>query len=1135
MKTDPGAADNAGPPAESPANVSVAHGRAPPPVQIPDHQLLRLIGQGSYGDVWLARNMMGSYRAVKIVWRKSFKDARPFERELNGIRNFEPISRSYDGFLDVLHVGSSPEKGCFYYVMELGDDQHAGKDIHPETYSPRTLAADLSKHGRLPLRDCLQLGITLSATLAELHKHGLVHRDVKPSNILFVGGLPKLADIGLVIEADEARSYVGTEGFIPPEGPSTAQADIYSLGKVLYEASTGKDRQDFPELPLEWEQSPEHAALLELNEVILRACRTHLGQRYAQAADLLADLLLVLNGKSVKRLRMLERRWSRAKRVVGILAVIAALAAVLSYPPLRERSIARQSRERQIGADLAYGNRAMESGDLLAAFPFFAEALRLDGDPAHHARHRLRLGSVLAQCPKLVQTWSASRELEAADFSPDGRQVLLVEWFGQAQVFDVVTGLPLTQPFGQSDGLYRGAFSPDGALIVTASQDKTACLWRAPDGAKIFTLDHRDKVHSARFSPDGHHIVTAAGDAVARLWNTQTGALELELRGHTDAVLFATFSPDGHLILTTSRDGTARLWNASDGHALPPLLEHPSWVSYGAFSPDGQTVLTSCFDHKARAWESATGRRIPPDLEHGDGVRSAEFSPDGRLIVTAGLDRQARLWLTENHQPLDPNPVLRHSDRVTHALFHPDGHRIVTTCTDGTARIWDLAGAAVAPAGVRRILSEDARRFLTFTSQGIQIWDTSTFQPASPLIRPPRPPQDAKLNRDGTFVLTASTAPETSSGRCFEVWETATGHRMGQPLPLTNTLSTVSLSSDGKRLVALDGALVQVWEVQDGTRKGLLHEGQIEFAQFSPDGKAVAFCCDKVVTVWDAALSRELFAPLKHQIPVVCAEFSADGSRLVTCCSDLSFAKCQAQVWNTATGQPVGRALKHNDGVLRASFNPAGSRVATASEDFTAAVWDATTGRRVGANLSHRDQVNSVAFSPDAKLILTASSDRTARVWSADTGEPLTPPFWHSVKLTRAKFLAQGSQFIASDKHGNSWKWSLPSDQRPVEDLASLARLICGDSALPPDVVGEQKPESISSLWLRLRKGYPADFTATTGQIAAWHAFQAEVSELQHQWFAAAFHLQRLLALRPDDRSLTERLAHAQELLKKAN
>src|SRR6476646_12022609 len=108
-----------------------------PAPQIPDHELLTCIGRGSYGEVWLARNAMGTYRAVKIVYRASFEHARPFEREFNGIKKFEPLSRSHDGFVDILQVGKT--EGYFYYVMELADDGVTGQEIDPARYKPRTL------------------------------------------------------------------------------------------------------------------------------------------------------------------------------------------------------------------------------------------------------------------------------------------------------------------------------------------------------------------------------------------------------------------------------------------------------------------------------------------------------------------------------------------------------------------------------------------------------------------------------------------------------------------------------------------------------------------------------------------------------------------------------------------------------------------------------------------------------------------------------------------------------------------------------------------------------------------------------------------------------------------------------------
>src|SRR5262249_17377707 len=121
--------------------------------------------------------------------------------------------------------------------------QASGFRIHSSFYTPRTLRADLKQQGRLPITQCVKIGVALASALKHLHEHKLVHRDIKPSNIIFVNGAPKLADIGLVTNIDDAHSLVGTVGYIPPEGPGTPQADIYSLGKVLYEATFGKDRQ----------------------------------------------------------------------------------------------------------------------------------------------------------------------------------------------------------------------------------------------------------------------------------------------------------------------------------------------------------------------------------------------------------------------------------------------------------------------------------------------------------------------------------------------------------------------------------------------------------------------------------------------------------------------------------------------------------------------------------------------------------------------------------------------------------------------------------------------------------------------------------------------------------------------------
>src|SRR5262245_3578182 len=324
-----------------------------PPPRVPDHEVLKEIGRGGYGGVWLARSAGGQLRAVKVVWRSRFSSARPYEREFKGILQFEPISRSHPGVVDILHLGRDDAGGCFYYVMELADPV-AGPALSPVDYTPRTLASDLKTRGPLPLTEVLTLGVQLAGALGHLHRHRLVHRDVKPSNVIFVGGVAKLADIGLVAGTDEARSFVGTEGFIPPEGPGSVQADIFGLGRLLYEAATGKDRCEFPELPddLDSRSGTEREGLLELNEILARACAPKPSHRHANAAELAGDLNLVLAGRSVRHAYSVEQRLARATRIIAMagVAMIVAGSGLWFLHAQRRRAEVRAAQEASLRA-----------------------------------------------------------------------------------------------------------------------------------------------------------------------------------------------------------------------------------------------------------------------------------------------------------------------------------------------------------------------------------------------------------------------------------------------------------------------------------------------------------------------------------------------------------------------------------------------------------------------------------------------------------------------------------------------------------------------------------------------------------------------------------------------------------------
>ncbi len=272
-------------------------------LEIPGYTVLGPIGKGAYGQVWLARHSTGALHAVKVVSCRGLQDTDRFEREFRGIERYLPISSGHPGLVPILLVGRDPDSNSFYYAMELGDDETTRGEIDPAHYSPRSVAKDLAKRHFLTLDECLDLGLHLTEALQYLHGHHLVHRDIKPSNIIFVRGIPKLTDLGLVARSREDHEpggapvstlqYIGTPGYIAPEGAGTPEADLFGLGVVLYEAATGRNRMDFPAMPSRPIPSADLPRFLALMDVILKACDPDPACRYHSAAELHAALSTV--------------------------------------------------------------------------------------------------------------------------------------------------------------------------------------------------------------------------------------------------------------------------------------------------------------------------------------------------------------------------------------------------------------------------------------------------------------------------------------------------------------------------------------------------------------------------------------------------------------------------------------------------------------------------------------------------------------------------------------------------------------------------------------------------------------------------------------------------------------------------
>lgn len=289
---------------------------------IRDHETLRLIGRGAFGEVWMARSVTGALRAVKVVWREDYDRPDSFEREFEAIKRYEPISRRHEGLVPILQVGRNSQEGFYYYVMELADDLERGRDITEETYLPHTLGLEMRRDKRITAERCVQIGANIAEGLDYLHQNKLIHRDVKPSNLVFIDGKCRLADIGLVALLGQ-RSFVGTEGFVAPEGPGSVASDLFSLGMVLYEASTGKDRLDFPDLPSCADTGDRLDVWRRLHDVICVACAPQAKDRHISADE----MALALRGQPLPSQRK-RALWTAMIVGAAAMAVIGALAGV---------------------------------------------------------------------------------------------------------------------------------------------------------------------------------------------------------------------------------------------------------------------------------------------------------------------------------------------------------------------------------------------------------------------------------------------------------------------------------------------------------------------------------------------------------------------------------------------------------------------------------------------------------------------------------------------------------------------------------------------------------------------------------------------------------------------------------------
>ena len=250
-----------------------------------DWRLGREIGRGAYGVVYLATNGKGERAAVKVCRRSDVGDER-YERELRGTKLYSSIPPQ-EGLVRMRVFAE--ESWGFYAVMDLADDEFGGSPDSSDGYRPKTLASVIEGEKALPLKECVKLALSLAKGLTVLQRHHLLHRDIKPGNVLYVGGRPVLSDPGLIVEESEAASLVGTPGYVPPEKFTDAASDIYSLGRTLKAASFGRQIEDLDKGPAM--EADTGAALFPVWWRILnKAADPTPSRRYQSAKALIKDL-----------------------------------------------------------------------------------------------------------------------------------------------------------------------------------------------------------------------------------------------------------------------------------------------------------------------------------------------------------------------------------------------------------------------------------------------------------------------------------------------------------------------------------------------------------------------------------------------------------------------------------------------------------------------------------------------------------------------------------------------------------------------------------------------------------------------------------------------------------------------------
>jgi WD40 repeat protein/serine/threonine protein kinase len=765
------------------------------------YEIVRELGRGGMGVVYLARNkLLDRLEVLKVVNKQLLGQPGAADRFLREIRSAARLNHP-----NIVTAYSALEAGELVFAMEYVEGENLYRHVQ--------------EHGALPVQNACYYAHQVALGLQHAFEKGLVHRDIKPQNLILARDgkkhRVKILDFGLAKatrEGDQTElgltatgAMMGTPDYMAPEqmldaGKADIRADIYSLGCTLYHLLTGSppfkaaSRYEVLQAHHSKEARPldrmREDLPVELAAIVAKMMAQDPARRYQKPLEAALALAPFVKGDSklpvlpvapapvAPRPAVVAAASDRTEAIKsgGPKVVVPAPMVVKAVVESRG-AITRKRKKEHIRPPGAKRSSNWRPVLLTAMFLLIGGGLLLlAGIVGLWAAGVLwtETNADGKQRPTPVATFAYDRTggRPFVHFGTDGPRVVLwsnadeqrpvgvADAGGQiaqfARVYDLSTGEPLSAPMKHDDWLHAW-FNPDGTRLGIIS-GKTAQVRDAITGQAVTALmQHDGELMRIRFSPNGKRVATASQDKTARVWDAATGQPISPPLCHESWVRCATFSPNGKWVATASADQTAQVWDAESGEALCPRMKHDGVVWNVLFSPDGMRLATASRDRTARVWNAASGQPISAPLQHGNWVTRALFSPDGKRVVTSSIDKTARVWDATTGDPV--TPPLQHDDSVWDAQFSPDGQRVVTASADKTARVWD--------AGTGQALTAPLPH------------DTGVWQ--------------ATFSPDGKQVITAGDVLAAGAGawqaRTARVWDAYTGTEI-RKIPISSATTS---------------------------------------------------------------------------------------------------------------------------------------------------------------------------------------------------------------------------------------------------------------------------------------------------------------------------------------------------------